>query len=786
MPLIMKRSAFYLIFSFLFSSLLLAQPNLPVKVEVGLPKAFAGDIITKKDIDDASSIHGWGQKKKESKYWVVYSDRDRNVTYKGPDSIYSQYKELSFNDELRIAKIEGNYALVYEEPEKGTQYPAISPKAKYRGWVPMSHLLLWSSCPVNKMGIYNKALLSINLNKKSKEKGISFFNYKNPEDKIDGMPMKTNMQIYFVMKDEGGMALLATQYKIGDSNKILYGWVHKDNFISWDQRTCLEPNWDIDFVENHYKGKTASVYSTPQLNTPITEWVFGQSSVKEEGFEKYRLAPASLRFPILNNDSGNDNLYKCTAYFSANGSMNYIAGQTDDGYDILDNLGKKIRVINLIVVIDGTSSMQPYFKSVLDAISQSIKNFGDNTTLRIGAVVYRDYTEGEKCIERLPLTKATDARVQKFFEDCKAFSSRNDRTRTEALYKGLEVATDPSRMGFDKNESNFLLIIGDCGNDPNDKKCLSQKVLRERLTNNNMQVMTFQVLRNNESPWLLFNEQVTDLMLENADKLYQTIDKSMKVHFAEAKTKDGFDLKKDNSKIPTFYQASMRYGKIGQNLEPAKLTKLIVEAVPNIGKVVENQIDAIPGLMNNTNPVIFQAQKNFIMSRLTEAEWKKIEATNSCMAQDGYVKKKDENGFPLWSPVVYISSDEFESLLGRLKGVYDSINKDSKDRKPYVEAMKALVRSMIPDVSEERMNKMSDKDVMQLITGLNVQTEGLKSHSLKDMQSSKAVPAVEFQKMLEDFKNKYERLYEIKHSDYKYKYSFNGATYYWIPVEDLP
>ena len=45
---------------------------------------------------------------------------------------------------------------------------------------------------------------------------------------------------------------------------------------------------------------------------------------------------------------------------------------------------------------------------------------------------------------------------------------------------------------------------------------------------------------------------------------------------------------------------------------------------------------------------------------------------------------------------------------------------------------------------------------------------------------------MEYQRILENFKKKYERLKDIKDSDYKYKYKLNGAIYYWIPVENLP
>jgi hypothetical protein len=110
----------------------------------------------------------------------------------------------------------------------------------------------------------------------------------------------------------------------------------------------------------------------------------------------------------------------------------------------------------------------------------------------------------------------------------------------------------------------------------------------------------------------------------------------------------------------------------------------------------------------------------------------------------------------------------------------------TNDREPYVRAMKALIQSMLPELSDDEMNRMGYKEVMGLVAGLNEASNALKGYSIAEIASHQAVSHTEYVKLVSDFKRKFSLLTRLKANPYKYTRTFNGLKYYWLPVEDLP
>ena len=146
-----------------------SEPTLGTQCQVFRPEFLKKYIVKESEL---SKLTASGKKKKSLSYgqdgpktgefWYVYSDRSDNTTYESPSVNSTKCGSLDFNEEVVIAKIEGDFALVYTEPGAPV-YPQISRRAKSRGWIPMNHLLLWNSCPANEKGIYNKAIIVGNI-----------------------------------------------------------------------------------------------------------------------------------------------------------------------------------------------------------------------------------------------------------------------------------------------------------------------------------------------------------------------------------------------------------------------------------------------------------------------------------------------------------------------------------------------------------------------------------------------------------------------------------------------
>lgn len=787
-----------LLFNFTAS---LADVKLPAKCEAFMPGILLENVLTETAVNKIAKSSKYGQdtSPREYKYWVVYSDRRNNPTYVGPSKESGKHKELDFNEKLRIAKIQKGFALVYKEPKAGVQYPAISSDAESMGWIPMDKLLLWSTCLANDKGIYHKALLVANLDKTSRESQGLGRMYKNPDDKNRYELNKMGMSFYFIMKrDASGLVLLAREYTLaGLSDKVLYGWVDESSYVPWNQRSCIEPNWDKESVTKFNKqGESALIYPNKSFEKSVTEYKYGRrysyaGCEKDDGL---RLPPNVLRYPILDNDTERDDIYKCTVFGTADGDLGKYIVDASEAHEKLEKALNEMRQLNLIVVIDGTRSMEKYFPAVKEAIKKGCEYFDKNKyTPRIGLVIYRDYADGEYLCEYINMTEPNDSRLTVFLDNGGEYgikSSHADRTHEEALFKGLEIALDTERMGYSKDESNLMLVIGDCGNDKTDTRCLTQEQLVEKFVENRINLMTFQVRQNNELPWICFNEQMRTILKQNLEQQYRSLGDSIKVKFQRCT--DGYDLKPAFDIKRQFFIGSIRRPSPGVDMDPMELARMMEKNFGDFGAAVQDRIDVLvnarfsnSGLSDSQKEDGAKMDSAYLISRVGEETYKDLLKTKSLIALSGYTKKVAPNGEDYWRPILFISKDEFTNLMESFSEVYNKAKTD--DRKPYVDAMKALVRSMLPDITNEEMDQKGTGEIMGLIVGLNERSAALNGPRLIDVQDPNVVSNQDFKALVNDFQQKYRGLRRIKEdANYPYIYKFNDIQYYWIPIEDLP
>lgn len=771
-----------------------AAPQLPAKVEASLPQVLLKKTITEDEVNQLSRTADWGQSSRASKYWKVYSDRSHNTTYNSPSVSGGKCDELAFNEELRIAKIQNGFALVYTETQKGFAYPQISSSAKSRGWVPMKNLLLWSSCPTDEHGIYKKALIVTNI--EGVQKGLKDIGkrYENPESKDAPKKLVADMNFYFVMKKAAGdMVLLAKECKMdGYTYQVLYGWVSGSSYVPWDQRTCIEPNWAPQVAED-LKGTEVAVTREGKRGTTIK---MGRENGRTKNpSTKYRLEPQLLRYPLLTAKQQ----YEVTAFARPNGEGHVPTvptGSDDSSAEIVESKLKEASVINLIVVIDGTRSMEAYYQPMQKVIQDAYKTFGnENRTVKVGVVIYRDYADGEYITEMLTMRSPTDASVAQFLSTGGKYgikSATGDRTDAEALYKGLEVALDAQKMGYNKNNSNLMLVVGDCGNDLNDKRCLSQEAIIKKCADNRIQLVAFQVRNNDSQAFLLFRDQMGDIVrgnlkAQNAFKVEDPTKYKAKIKELE----DGYEYATNLPASKSFFIGAMRNAAMNKEMEVPKLYELVRNCYTKFNVALDAQsgfiyhaeeyIQSTESAKGATNGSM---EDSFLKGIFSDAEIAALKKDNSLMAFNGMTEIKSPKGQDYWQPIIYISSDEFAQLMEKLEPVNRAAG--TGNRKPYVDAMKELVRSMVPDITQQEMDQMDTKAIMALVAGLNVKSGSLGGHSLSEIQSENIVNPAEFDGMVAEFQNKYRKLKKIRENKYDFSVERNKTTWYWIPVEDLP
>lgn len=785
-----------------------AQTDLPGFCTVALPKLLEPELLTDKDIQEFQKDTNWGQSNKTQSYWKVYSDRANNVTYKSPSDKSERFATLGLNDELRIAKIEKGYALVYVEQYSAAIYPKIN-KPVSKGWVPMNHLLLWSSCPADEKGIYHKALPLVNADEYNKslnsetQKDVGKV-FDNPIAKSNPKMLRATMEFYFIMKEdkESGMVLLSRRNILtGMTSRVLYGWVNKGSYVPWDQRSCLEPNWEKEVAEK-FEGKKVLVYFDKKLSEQCASMPLGRTNNLNEDVTKYRMYPDEMRYPILFNDSGNDDIYKVRSFVtqgSKDGVIHRIRPAEDKSrIELKEKAANLIRTINIIMVIDATSSMKEFYPTVQKIVQEANSYFSKETgnVVRVGVVLYRDYPDGALCTEYMPMKSPNSPELVSFLKTAGKGGTRSVATSaTEALYKGVEVALDANKMGYDLKNSNMMFIIGDCGNAPNDSKCLSVDELVQKAVNANMQVSAFQVYNPNDTPYKLFRENTNGLVMKIVEAQYEIEKQKGKKNGIKINwdpRADGFEFRTNLPNEQQFFIGNTRRPKSGEKMELSKLYDIIRSSYIQFNTCIEARVAAI---YNGDEVEIFSNEERSASAEANKILWNKYfgeevmekwAKDGVITAKEGYTPKKDkDSGYDYWQPVIYISNAEFNDMMSKLQLVFAASEEGSEDRRPYVDAMKELIRLLYGDIDEGEMMRKDTKAVMALVAGLYVTTESLGGRSLMDIQDNKVVDQEEFQNMISEFVRKYNKLDRIK-IDYKYSIKLVGDTWYWIPVKDLP
>ena len=771
----MTKKIFFIVVFAGISLLLSAQTALPKKVSAKLPSIFKRTEVLKlselrKEFCNGSS---WGQKKTSEEFWVVYSDRDDNTTYKDADG-REKYNTLGFGERVVVAQIKGDMALVYGD-ERLEGFPNVPDYAKNKGWVKLENLLLWTNCPGDSRGVLLKALIAINLNKQEQNKSADMYLYTNPEIRNNGQKLNMNMSFYYVMKDsrDGKYALLCKQSSFSGSN--LYGWVSTKSYAAWNQRTCLEPNWDPSYVENH-RNQKALIYMKPAMTEGdvVTHWQYGIPNGDMDQFSQYRMKPNALRFPILDKPEGN--AVYCTSFADKTGNSNEAGVVADNINSVATTQMHAMRQMNIILAIEATTDMASYLPAVKSSLATFKDNAASGLTIKVALVLYRTAELGAQGIEVLPLTNADDPRLLSMLTQQKANGKWTGKERNVALAQAIEAATDASKIGFKENNSNLLLIIGNRGMADGDNS-LTEARIQKRLSDSKMQVMSIQVMRNESGSCARYTDQVNEMIINNVSEQYKSI--GAVSNFKPTKNLDGYTFSSSRENV---LYASIRFGKMGQGLQADAIKKYVSNGVANFANSVKRKEDTAEKALNDIN---FYPEfiKGTFGAKFYEG-WKDLQAIS---AYSGYAKLKGLDNSEYWHYIIYLSDQELEDLVKKLENTYNAAkNANSNDRTPYVNAMRALIKAQLPDKSEKEVQEMSAEDMQEAIYGLNVPTKSMNMrYSLKDMANSSVVSDEEYLDVMDHFAEKYLELKNLQ-GTYRYRLEVDNVHYYWIPIEDLP
>ncbi len=793
------------------------------KVSVFRPEILERNLLTDGQIERLKQSGDWGQKDNNNNnpgFWVVYSDRDNNKLYKNAtdDTPFTDNRNrdqtLSFNEKVYIAEINynTNRAHVFTATKQNNKWPIISTiGATDKGWIPMDHLLLWQQCPANDRGILHKALFLTDYDDYS-NKDYDPYRYKNPETQEGKIELSYDMNFYFIMKDElingKHWYLLATAPKLesnGSSEYQLYGWVTKGNFIAWEQRECLEPVFAPSMLKEIYgtndikESKIPIVGVKAKISTylPLGKVTTSVSS----DYYKYRLNGKFLRMPLIDKPLVNTPDKYPVAAFATSGGQTYIPEKPGDFIDVNDirkEANEHINQINIIFVIDGTNSMQPYFASAVESINKAKANFQlEDVVVKIAAVIYRNKKDGQYETEYrslIDINRSSELSSWLAKGGDYGVKSAERIVEHESLYAGLELALDKDKIGFQREASNIMLVIGDCGNLADPSK---QKQIIAKTWENNVNISFFQVKYEGSDPWRDFRNQMNDIVRFSVmSKLVMKIITSQEEYAPYVKekiidarpglggTETIWKRNESGSKYSDFYFGEGRYTQEGKSMNKEELTALIENNFVKQAASLETRrrfVGQLSSEVKNSTSSIDISQLQGVVSKERIEEWKQ---SGVFLCFEARVDKQ-KNNVDQWIPVVMLSRDELQKLLETFRKLDDlAVVKDTINREPFINAMKELAQQM---TGNGNIGDLTAGQIMNMARGLHVQTKMQRDEgfNLKDMGTSDGMPNRTYRKYLENFHDRYQDLRRLQ-SGSAFTKQIGDTDFYWILVDQLP
>jgi hypothetical protein len=763
---------------------LFAQTNLPDKLEVYTPEyikeptnkwskseswqEYAVSRIRKNDFGKPNKI-----------VWTAYSDRDANTTYSAPTSAET-HSMLSFMEKVYIADVKNGYALIFSD-EYAVNFPTINSTAKTKGWIPIENLLLWEKCPQNKNSIF--------------QKGLVVGDPSRGQELVQNPPFKTTpsnvgadngnarkLDILFVLKttvvNNKTYYLVSKELSVKDRSFEVKGWLPEEYITLWDQRLCLEPTTaSLNF--DHYKSlgvfpaiyekldEAKRIYNTGSQGNPF--WIYKE-------FSRERMGAYIMRAPILGNSF--EDIYKVASI----ASIDAARGSTSETNIKELEIWKSVqRNINIIFVIDATSSMKNFYTPIANALENIMRLDWEGKKLNVGVVLYRNVADGNREIEVHEISNNIDAAIN-FISSNKDDVGSVGRIHSESLFKGLETALDYRRMRYDPKQSNFMIVIGDAGNQNNSQI----DEIAQKMAQNRINLLAFQANHYGLKAYDDFATQIGIIIKKNIE--YRGIsDITYRLNANRL-----YVVQRENSEIPSLIYGGYKFANPG-NSEPTNILRTnIISNVKEFNDLIQQKIEFLSGVEDaglNTSNSIDEIRLREI---LKEFGWTEVRI-------DDYVRELKKSGVTkligfapikltdtdnsLFDYVLFFSQDELKEIIKELNKLES--NSNISNRKAYQDAIIAMGQALLGQMSTDEIMGMSMDQLTAQIYGVPVPISncGVK---IVDIIDRKKIADNQLQDYINDFNTKRRGLENIVNNPYNGKFTSNGITYIWIPFTNMP
>ena len=387
------------------------------------------------------------------------------------------------------------------------------------GWARSSDCLVSREAIKTDHGIYRKALI-VNDWKKLKDKearknirGVAVLNGPGKREdarefeKLSEIGLYNFYYVYAESESNGAKHVLLGDRPLIVSHRMpqeaLRGWVSDARIFRWDTRQAIEFNKDNlkrRTADRPKEEQGAKIFGTQE---DLKWWIKGVktppgydqplSAVAEEDVAVTFWRHNWQRYPLLaTTDNGKSSAGRLLRVgfigdqiYLEEEKQGLSAAELFDAKDRLRQLGRRLRNIDLLFVIDSTGSMLRYFPAMAKAVRTIVQQIAasyvpddpNKPKVQFSVLFYRDYVDDDGqpnptdsyLTKRLPLTSNVE-KVVDFLVNEPPPPDGAGGDEPEAMYHGIYTAINAAAEEMTELSFRALVLIGDKGNHPDDLK----------------------------------------------------------------------------------------------------------------------------------------------------------------------------------------------------------------------------------------------------------------------------------------------------------------------------
>ncbi|GAO31046.1 type VI secretion system protein TssR domain-containing protein [Geofilum rubicundum] len=506
--------------------------------------------------------------------WVVYSDRENNVSYRKPGSRHKQ-SEIGFLEPFLVIGQKGDFLQIIKYDPEITKDDQLTDHkaAEYYGWIHKSRLILSPKGSTNMANnLANKQLITLT-DTTTLQHPANFFSgdsvklYKDPHLRLEGRLVALHEVVYLLKySDDQKRVLIARRSELTpeDAETDVLGWVSKKLIQSIGQQLF----WDMTAVLKNEKRDDLNYVKPPALQfNPV----YDRNSV-----EGKKVIESGLLAPLVDKS---DNYV-----FNVNGkAITYNQSQTIEA---------NLKRLNIVFVIEAGEVTYDQFPTLVNAVQNMQTTFEENErrfNYQFGSVISMTKNDTVPVVHSAPLHHEFP-RVLETLIDRSANMEAYTPLSSEHAWKGLKEATNLLRN--ETEATNIILLLGETGNHLE----WPDAEIKQRLSATNCRLLGLQMYSGSPNFYNNFVLQISQIIEGYANNLSEK-KKSIILFPNQLREENAFKEDGKNAYMLNFPDRSMTQGGI---VFPEKEERLALEVITSSIDTFLLQIKADNlGLINN-------------------------------------------------------------------------------------------------------------------------------------------------------------------------------------------